>query len=370
MKKKGFIATSLIYSFVLVFLLLMTLTINNLVQNNNLSSKFSVKVKEDIQNKKTKPFDNRESMINYIRYMIKDYPKDAENIIKLKNSKDGSCENTLAYDGTADNNLRYVGGNPCNYLKFNNETWRIIGIMENVDNGLGIKESRIKIVRSNPLGRYMFDNTGSDGVGDYFISDIMKELNTDYLIQKSGTTSWPELPKTDNYNYSNGLSEESQKLIGNAVWYLGSTNGSKTASKIYEYERSFFKSSIVSKTWTGKVGLLYSSDVPYTIGSNQRKDCLKMELTVYNKDCYKTYIGYTPKTLSGSATTWVINSYEYGIKPVHFSFEYFSPYIPAYNHFTGQDANMNAYIFPTLYLNANVSYAGGDGSVNNPYTLK
>ena len=30
------------------------------------------------------------------------------------------CTNTLAYDGTSDNNLRYVGANPCNYIRINN----------------------------------------------------------------------------------------------------------------------------------------------------------------------------------------------------------------------------------------------------------
>ena len=34
----------------------------------------------------------------------------------------------LAYDGTTDNNLRYIGKDPNNYVTFNNELWRIIGI--------------------------------------------------------------------------------------------------------------------------------------------------------------------------------------------------------------------------------------------------
>ena len=46
-----------------------------------------------------------------------------------------SCTYTLAYDGTSDNNLRYVGANPCNYVKIDNEICRIIGVMNNIDDG-------------------------------------------------------------------------------------------------------------------------------------------------------------------------------------------------------------------------------------------
>ncbi len=43
----------------------------------------------------------------------------------------------LKFDRTKDNNLRYVGANPNNYVKFNNELWQIIGVMNNMelDNG-------------------------------------------------------------------------------------------------------------------------------------------------------------------------------------------------------------------------------------------
>lgn len=43
------------------------------------------------------------------------------------------CTITLAYDGTSDNNLRYVGKNPCNFVRYNGELWRIIGVMKNVN---------------------------------------------------------------------------------------------------------------------------------------------------------------------------------------------------------------------------------------------
>ena len=39
--------------------------------------------------------------------------------------------------------------------------WRIIGVMNNVDNGEGVKETRIKLIRTDKLGYYSWDS--SDG---------------------------------------------------------------------------------------------------------------------------------------------------------------------------------------------------------------
>ena len=53
------------------------------------------------------------------------------DVITVSDKTSDSCTYTLAYDGTSDNNLRYVGANPCNYVTFNGEKagWRIIGIL-------------------------------------------------------------------------------------------------------------------------------------------------------------------------------------------------------------------------------------------------
>lgn len=72
--------------------------------------------------------------------------------------------NVLAYDGTADNNLRYVGANPNNYVSFNGELWRIIGVMNNITDSNGNVESHIKIIRNDPIGDYSYDNK-ANGTG-------------------------------------------------------------------------------------------------------------------------------------------------------------------------------------------------------------
>ena len=44
-------------------------------------------------------------------------PTNTTNVITLEAPNGTDCMNTLAYDGTVDNNLRYVSANPSVYLK-------------------------------------------------------------------------------------------------------------------------------------------------------------------------------------------------------------------------------------------------------------
>ena len=67
----------------------------------------------------------------------------AEKIVNLAKTD----KTNLAYDETVDNNLRYIGANPNNYVSFNVELWRIIGVMNNIDDGTGTKETRGKLVK-------------------------------------------------------------------------------------------------------------------------------------------------------------------------------------------------------------------------------
>lgn len=55
----------------------------------------------------------------------------------------------LKFDKTADNNLRYIGADPNNYVSFNGELWRIIGVMNNIDDGTESKKQDSKSSEMN-----------------------------------------------------------------------------------------------------------------------------------------------------------------------------------------------------------------------------
>ena len=95
----------------------------------------------------------------------------------------------------AHSEYRYQGGTlnndePSNYILFNDELWRIIGIFP-VDNGTGTIENRLKIIRNTPIGNYSYDVSPSYdnqgyGYNNWATSDIMKLLNPGYESETIG----------------------------------------------------------------------------------------------------------------------------------------------------------------------------------------
>ena len=117
----------------------------------------------------------------------------------------------LVYDGTVDNNLRYIGANPNNYVLFNNELWRIIGVMNNIDDGTGKKETRLKIIRDEPIGEYSWDNkasgigssTSRNGSNDWSDSALQQVLNSGaYYNRTSGECPYGQNGATTTCDFS------------------------------------------------------------------------------------------------------------------------------------------------------------------------
>ena len=59
---------------------------------------------------------------------------------------------------------RYRGASPKNYVTFNNEVWRIIGVFP-TDDGTGKIENRIKIIRNESIGNQVLEfNSSSNNI--------------------------------------------------------------------------------------------------------------------------------------------------------------------------------------------------------------
>ncbi len=189
----------------------------------------------------------------------------------LKNN--ASLTNELVDDETTDHNIRYIGVNPNNYVTFNNELWRIIGVFNNIDNGNGTKETRIKLIRDESIGKYSWDNkpsgtgssTSANGSNDWTDSTLKEVLNNGpYWNRASGNCPSGRDGATTSCDFStNGLTEEAKTMISDAVWNLGGSSGGTdiTASMFYERERGTTVYSGHAETWTGKIGLMYASEV-------------------------------------------------------------------------------------------------------------
>lgn len=335
-------------------------------------------------------FDVDSSAVSVIKGMVKNYSDATTDVITLNAPSGGNCTNTLAYDGTSDNNLRYVGANPCNYVSFNSELWRIIGIF----NG------KLKIIRNDSLGSYSWDSSASSvnsgcGInqwgssGNYEGADLMRELNGDYLdTTLTSNTLWYGSDGTQllQFEYTKVIKSDAQNMIANSIWNTGSPTTIRYdcyASTLYEGERSNNTGKICSinsnyngvyctdtvtrtSTWTGKVGLIYPSDFVFATSggtTTDRSTCLVTSSNTWGyssvSDC-KNNDWLVPEYASGNYTlTSVMN-------------EDFADQIALLTNqgtFNSTRAKERAEVYPTVFLKSNVPITGGAGTEQNPYTL-
>lgn len=315
----------------------------------------------------------------------------------------------LEDDETEDHNMRFIGANPNNYVSFNNELWRIIGYMNNIDDGTGKKETRIKLIRNESIGNFSWDSSASNinysnsgttyygyGVNEWSQADIMKLMNPGYETEAIGGSLYWHRASGRCYNdYTNrntacnfsttGIQEESKTLFENAVWHTGTTDTTTntiTASEFYKFERSDNIGKICSSknnscndeverttTWTGLIGLMYASDYGYATsgGATMRVTCLANSLSQWSNsgltDCRANDWLYkensmqwlmTPKPNSRDATD-VFYIYANGT---------------TFNSSgTSHSASNGKYVYPTIYLKSSVQIVSGEGTKESPYQI-
>ena len=281
-----------------------------------------------------------------------------DTLIALTNNKDSSGlytithpkDTTLQIGNDKDiTEYRYRGASPKNYLTFNNEVWRIIGIFP-TDDGTGKIENRIKLIRNESIEKD-FWNSGSD-VNNWAESALQKKLNSTYLT---------------------GLSGEAKLMIDNAKYYLGGYNDYHISSiEMYNYERKVggseyyytYGTYINPANWIGKIGLMYVSDYGYATENCESKALasgVSYSDTTLQK-CNDTNWLYNLKT-----GEWLLTPYSKSNAKVYKLFEegYIQEYYTKYN---SSYYNSQA-VRPVLYLKSNVKITGGTGTNANPYTL-
>ena len=310
----------------------------------------------------------------------------SEYISKLDLTKNG-----LEKDKTKDENLRYVGANPNNYLKFNNnEIWRIVGVFNNITTidelGNEKKESLVKIIRNESLGDYSWDSSESStnygwGVNEWSQADLMYELNCDgsenskycrsdigagYLSNlTSGTTYWfngSDNGKTGTYNYSKNIKSSSIDKVAKVRWNTSRATYGASALNSYNQERSTILIGAQSdnvprtNTWDGKTALIYPSDYGY---ASTNEACR-------NKMNSKTNDVYNCKN-----ENWLFNgANQWTLSPFSGSADYVF-YVDSGGRVDDHYASHDYGVRPALFLKSNVVIAGGTGeSVENAYTLE
>ena len=250
---------------------------------------------------------------------------------------------------------RYQGKEPNNYITFNDEVgkWRIIGVFEvetPQSDGTYIKENKVKIVRDT-MGGIAWNTTQKN---DWATSSMKTLLNSGNYYNRTGTY------------ISNGLTTEARSQISGTKWYLGNAsynNGYGNTKEIYAQERSTNVHSGNSQTWTGKLALIYPSDYMYASSGCYNDDTMKGHNgSDYSKD-------YRNATCTN--TNWLFTGYWYfTLTPI------------SYNTKTAVGVESSGIMYisnvdlttgntrPSAYLDANVKYISGSGTIEDPFTIK
>ena len=264
-------------------------------------------------------------------------------------------------DTTVDNNPRYIGADPNNYVYFNCddynnpssgtcELWRIIGVFNDNSHGRS-GEKLVKLIRSDSLGNIAWD---SDNTNNWSTASLQTTLNGDYL---NGSGSYA----------STGIKNDTTRnMIANTTWKLGgsSTYDDVTASMFYERERGTTVYSGRPTTWPGKIALMYPSDYGYATSggsTTNREACLAKEL--YNWDSSSYSDCKNNDWIFNNDSQWTLTPRSRNSSNV---FRVSITGFVRYHTYAGYSYGVR----PSVYLTSNVGISGGDGTMNNPYILK
>ena len=283
-----------------------------------------------------------------------------------------ASSNGLEKDTTPDLNIRYVGANPKNYVSFNDELWRIIGIF----NG------NVKLVRDEILTSYSFDNkTTAQGIEtDYGTSDwtnsYLRVFLNDYYYGGKTITCHSETSGSTATNATitcpdiNKINDTAKSMIQNTTWTLGGTNYKTNnhpyetypVNELYESERGTQVYSGHATTSTDYIGLIYPSDYGYASTDASCRQNLRSGLT-YTNNIY----GGTPTCKNNN---WLFNGVWYWTISPYLSIAYSVFRVDGDGRLSNHFAWYRDGVRPSLYLKADVKVVGGTGTSSDPYTLK
>lgn len=268
----------------------------------------------------------------YIKNLYNDGSKIQEAILGVDMNQGKVYQNTKQGIMLDNNNeYRYFGPNPNNYLQFNNELWRIISTSNIYKDEQSDKtETRLKIIK------------------DSYLTDKPKYSNNNYIRSAINTYL--------NEDYYKTMTTRSKSLIDTAIYYLGGIDNNYYASNSYVMERGFKVFSCANDSCGGAreikvntfLGLMYASDYLYATDLSK---CF-FDASMYNHDnCYNN--DYLNKESELTITPSFANAND----------------MYAINNNKLMPVRTNLKIRPVAYLKKNVAILSGNGTKERPYTI-
>ncbi len=315
---------------------------------------------------------------------------------KVVTSGDG-----LYVDKYNDGRYVYKGGNPNNFIKFNNELWRIISVE---------KDGTLKIIKNDSLNNKLQFNDKNDngtycsnwynggcnawGKSEYFDGGFVNFVTENHPVNGTVTDD-SIINKYLNNDYYNNISNSAKCEIVPKNYYFGRVinNNSDTIVDIINEEKT--------QVWNGNIGLPNVSDL--LLASSDENKCGTIDNINGNRSCYyinpdgeKVSCGpikipddwkqYADNTCSSFNYLMVPGIYEYvSDKNDNYLFINAGSVGNVYeanglgisgkgevrdNSRIYNVANKEKKFRPVTYLRSDMEITKGDGSENNPYEFK
>ena len=299
-------------------------------------------------------FDKEPDIVYLADYIINNvYVEDGVNGLYYH---DGQGTYTNVDQEAGDNSYRYAGANPNNYVCFGSDENPCP--VDNLYRMIGVFDGEIKLIKNASIGDTSWD---SDIVDFDNVSSVSNNIKKNDIVQLSGILAAPspgnsgsnDWEKSDlNYELNNvflsNFENNWQNIILSKWWSIGGiiTYDAYLLSTLSTYNEEVGMYSQDIK-YNAKIGLMYVSDYGYST------------LPEYWTNCS---LNNNSSWLFLEIPEWTITRYLSDNKRVFYAN---GPGI------LGQvgDALAGMSVRPVFYLNSDVAYASGDGSIDNPYRI-
>ena len=320
---------------------------------------------------------NANARFNYAKgvYEVRNITEDANcdlgftssNTVQYLNDYVISLNNQTIGDGKVvnENGYRYEGTNPNNYVLYNGELWRIIGVFGSEMHGQS--GNLVKIIRNDSIGGLVYST--ATGISSWGASTLYKLLNqtsggsfytgVNYTNKSSGTycsSSNGYTPRDCSFSKIGIKSDYARGMIQEVTWYSTAYSSISNVPTTYTYDITTTISN------NGYIGLMYASDYGYAV---QASDCARTislgsyegsrnGLTCAGKNWLRQGEDeWTISRKSGSLSWYVITS-----GPVYYG-----------NSYVVTNILYAKVVRPVLYLKSSVYYVSGSGTYDDPIVI-
>ena len=287
----------------------------------------------------------------------------SSNTIQYLNDYVISLNNQTVGDGKVikENGYRYEGTNPNNYVLYNGELWRIIGVFGREMHGQ--TGNLVKIIRNESVGGLVY-YTLTSSLTSWGASTLYKLLNqtsggsyytgVDYTNKSRGTycSSYYEYtPINCSFSKTGIRSDYAREMIQEVSWY----STAYAVPDIQPYNAYLNDITTTTKS-TGYIGLMYASDYGYAV---QASDCARTT-------ALSSYGGSTTG-LTCAGKNWLrLGEEEWTISRTS---DNSSKTVENHGGLEGDGIQVGHMVRPVLYLKSSVYYVSGSGTYDDPIVI-